>query len=257
MIRRLLVLPLLALCLVLGACSDEGKKDVAVVDVARIARESEPGKALNTFLENMQKDFNQRLMAQQEVYQQNTEDAAARQTLETMFMSMQQRLQTEEENATSSLLERILQTINTFRESRGYSVILRNDVVLSNDKAVDVTDQVLVEVNKIEIEYRPVTADQPGLDIPAVEEEGASDGEEGTADGAAADGAQAEDGDAAAPATGAQSESESTGEPAEPQEFESEADSGQAQPEAVAGDAADAADAGAADAGAAAEGDKE
>ncbi len=242
MIRRLLVLPLLAFCLVLGACGDEGKKDVAVVDVARIARESEPGKALNAFLESIQQDFNQRLMAQQEVYQQNTEDAAARQTLETMFMSMQQRLQTEEENATSILLERILQTINTFRESRGYSVILRNDVVLSHDKTVDVTDQVLAEVNKIVIEYKPVTADQPGVDIPAAEEEGA-------ADGAAAEGADAQASDAAAPQTA----SESAGESAQPaaEEFKSEAGSGEAQPEAGATHA------GAADAEAAAEGGKQ
>ena len=193
MIRRLLVLPILALCLVLGACNDEGKKDIAVVDVARIARDSEPGKALNAFLESIQSDFNQRLVAQQEVYQQNPEDAAARQTLETMFVSMQQRLQTEEQNATNILLERILQTINTFREGRGYSAILRNDVVLSHDSAVDVTDQVLVEVNKLVIEYRPVTTDKPGVDIPAAEE-----GEEGTADVSAADGPEARDGDAAA-----------------------------------------------------------
>lgn len=211
MIRRLLVLPLLALCLVLGACGDEGKKDIAVVDVARIARDSEPGKAMNAFLESIQTDFNDRLVAQQQVYQQNTEDAVARQTLETMFVSMQQRLQTEEQNATSILLERILQTINAFREGKGYSVILRNDVVLSHDKVVDVTDQVLAEVNKIVIEYKPVTTDQPGVDIPAVEVDGA-------ADDAADEGANAQDGDAAAPDAAAE-----TAAPAA-EEFKSEAD---------------------------------
>ena len=92
--NRFLLLPLLALCLLTGACLSDAqvKNDVAVVDIGRLIRDSEPGKAAQAFLEGIQKDFNDKLAAQQEKVQKNQEDKQAMQTLETMYVSMQQRM---------------------------------------------------------------------------------------------------------------------------------------------------------------------
>lgn len=160
--NRFLLLPLLALCLLTGACLSDAqvKNDVAVVDIGRLIRDSEPGKAAQAFLEGIQKDFNDKLAAQQEKVQKNQEDKQAMQTLETMYVSMQQRMQTEEQNATNVLIEQILQTVKNFRQQKNYKVIVRTEALLDYDPACDVTSLVLDEVNKLKIDFKPVTGEQ-------------------------------------------------------------------------------------------------
>ncbi len=162
MMNRFLLLPLLALCLMTGACLTDAqvKNDVAVVDIGRLIRDSEPGKAAQAFLESIQKDFNDKLAAQQEKVQQNQNDKQAMQTLETMYVSMQQRMQTEEQNATNVLIEQILQTVKNFRQQKNYKVIVRTEALLDYDPACDVTGLVLDEVNKLKIDFKPVTGEQ-------------------------------------------------------------------------------------------------
>ena len=166
MVKRIFLLPLLVLCLMLGACLPESqsKNEVAVVDLGKLIRDSEPGKQAQAFLEGIQEDFNARLMAQQKKVQANPDDQKAMQALETMYVSMQQRMQTEEQNVSNNLLEKILQTVKTFRQSKGYKAVLRSEGVVDYDASLDVTPLVLDEVNKLKMEFKPVTTDQPTID---------------------------------------------------------------------------------------------
>lgn len=165
MAKRLALLPLLALCLMLGAClpDSQSKNDIAVVDLGRLIRDSEPGKQAQTFLEGIQEDFNNRLLAQQKKVQENPDDQKAMQELETMYVSMQQRMQTEEQNVSNNLLEQVLQTVKNFRETKNYRAILRSEAMVDYEGAMDVTGLVLDEVNKLTIEFKPVTTDQPTI----------------------------------------------------------------------------------------------
>ncbi len=189
MVKRFVLLPLLALCLMLGAClpDSQSKDDIAVVDLGRLVRDSEPGKQAQTFLENIQEDFNNRLLAQQKKVQDNPDDKKAMQELETMYVSMQQRMQTEEQNVSNNLLEHVLQTVKTFREEKKFKAILRSEAVVDYDDVLDVTGLVLDEINKLTIEFKPVTSDQPT--IPATMAPAADDTDDAAAAEAAPDNA--------------------------------------------------------------------
>ena len=166
MFKRFVLLPLLACCLMFGAClpDSQSKNEIAVVDLGKLIRDSEPGKQAQAFLEGIQEDFNTRLMVQQKKVQANPDDQKAMQALETMYVSMQQRMQTEEQNVSNNLLEKILQTVKTFREAKGYKAVLRSEGVVDYDASLDVTPLVLDEVNKLKMEFKPVTSDQPTID---------------------------------------------------------------------------------------------
>ena len=170
MFKRIALLPLLVCCLMLGAClpDSQSKNEIAVVDLGKLIRDSEPGKQAQAFLEGIQEDFNARLMAQQKKVQANPDDQKAMQALETMYVSMQQRMQTEEQNVSNNLLEQILQTVKTFRQAKGYKAVLRSEGVVDYDAALDVTPLVLDEVNKLKMDFKPVTTDQPAMEPEAV-----------------------------------------------------------------------------------------
>lgn len=159
---RLLVLPLLLFSLLLGACQEQqdSKQNIAVVDLSRLVRDSEPGKAAQTFLENMQKQFNDRLVQLQAKVQADSKDTAAAQELQKIYMSLQQRMQAEEQNVNNVLFDHVLRTVKQFREQKGYKAVLRSEAALDFDKSLDVTDQLLDAVNKQTVEFKPVTKDE-------------------------------------------------------------------------------------------------
>ncbi len=161
MSMRRLLLPLLVLSLMLGACESQAQNDVGVIDLGRVLRDSEPGKAAGAFLEKIQKDFNDKIAAQQAKVQKSGDDKKERQILETMFMGMQTRLNTEEQNVTNTLIEHILQTAKTFRQQKKLRMLVRSEAVVDSDPACDVTAEFLDEVNKLKIEFKPVTQDPP------------------------------------------------------------------------------------------------
>ena len=75
--KRFILSLLLALSLCLGACeegSSKGGPTVGIVDLSRLVRDSEPGKAANAFLEKTQKSFNDRILALQNKLQANADD---------------------------------------------------------------------------------------------------------------------------------------------------------------------------------------
>ncbi len=129
--------------------------------------DSNPGKAARTFLENMQKDFNDRLTSLSKQAQDNQKDEKAAQQLQSTYMNLQQRMQAEEQNVNNALLEHVLSVIKKYREQNGLTVILRSEAALDYDKSLDVTEQLLAEVNKQNIEFKPVTHDEKPQAAPA------------------------------------------------------------------------------------------
>lgn len=167
---RLLALPVLVLSLLLGACQNPfsgSSPKVGVVDLSRLVTDSNPGKAARTFLENMQKDFNDRLTSLSKQAQDNQKDEKAAQQLQSTYMNLQQRMQAEEQNVNNALLEHVLSVIKKYREQNGLTVILRSEAALDYDKSLDVTEQLLAEVNKQNIEFKPVTHDEKPQAAPA------------------------------------------------------------------------------------------
>ncbi|MBQ1331156.1 MAG: OmpH family outer membrane protein, partial [Desulfovibrio sp.] len=162
--KRFILSLLLALSLCLGACeegSSKGGPTVGIVDLSRLVRDSEPGKAANAFLEKTQKSFNDRILALQDKLQADTKDEKVRAEFQTLYLSLQQRMQAEEQNVNNVLLDHILRTVKEYRQQKGLGAIVRSEAVLDYDKALDITDMILDELNKKNIEFKAVTSDQP------------------------------------------------------------------------------------------------
>ena len=162
--QRFILSLLLALTLCLGACqesSSQGGPTVGIVDLSRLVRDSEPGKAANAFLEKTQKSFNDRILALQDKLQADTKDEKVRAEFQTLYLSLQQRMQAEEQNVNNVLLDHILRTVKEYRAKQGLGAIVRSEAVLDYDKALDITDMILDELNKKNIEFKAVTSDQP------------------------------------------------------------------------------------------------
>ncbi len=162
--KRFILSLLLALSLCLGACeegSSKGGPTVGIVDLSRLVRDSEPGKAANAFLEKTQKSFNDRILALQDKLKANADDEKVRAEFQTLYLGLQQRMQAEEQNVNNVLLDHILRTVKEYREKKGLGAIVRSEAVLDYDKALDITDMILDELNKKNIEFKAVTSDQP------------------------------------------------------------------------------------------------
>ena len=162
--QRFILSLLLALLLCLGACEQSSSKNaptVGIVDLSRLVRDSEPGKAANAFLEKTQKSFNDRILALQNKLQANADDEKVRAEFQSLYLGLQQRMQAEEQNVNNVLLDHILRTVKEYRAKQGLGAIVRSEAVLDYDKALDITDMILDELNKKNIEFKAVTSDQP------------------------------------------------------------------------------------------------
>ena len=138
----------LGLCLLLPACqqADTAKPQLAVVDMARIMRDSEPGKAGVKFLEGIQAEMQSSLNDIQSRLQKNPNDAQAQKELQTIYMAAQQRMQTEQQNVINVLYDMVQRVINGYRTEKGYAVILNSEAAAAYDAKADVTADIVAAV---------------------------------------------------------------------------------------------------------------
>jgi outer membrane protein len=169
-------LPLLLFSLLaLPACQQATPpQKIAVVDMSRIMRDSEPAKNGVKFLESLHADMQEKINAIQERLTQEPDDEAAQKELQSVYMASQQRMQTEQQHVISLLDDVIQRVINTCREQKGYDVIINAEVTAAFSPAVDVTTEVIAEVNKHPLEFKPAADesarnDPPGVKTPASE----------------------------------------------------------------------------------------
>ena len=158
-IRYFMPLALL-LSLMLIACQQgEGtsQSKLAVVDMTRIMRDSEAGKAGVKHLEALQADMQEQLNAIQGRLEKNANDADAQKELQTVYMMSQQRMQVEQQNVVNLLYDTIQRVINTYRTEKGYTVIISTEAAAAFDSKSDVTNEVLELVNKQKLDFKAVT----------------------------------------------------------------------------------------------------
>lgn len=172
---RLLVLSLLVLCLAVSGCQQpqEPAVKVAVVDMNRLLRDSEPGKEASRFLEGMQKEIQQQIDDVQARLGKDPENEALQRELQAIYMGGQQRINAEQQNVVSQLLDLTQRLVNNYRKANGLSVVLGSDVAVAYDPALDVTNALLDEMNKQKVNFVSVSNPQPAVpaaaDAPAAE----------------------------------------------------------------------------------------
>lgn len=131
---------------------------LAVVDMARIMRDSEPGKAGVKFLEGLQAEMQGKLNEIQARLEKDPKDEAAQKELQSVYMASQQRMQAEQQNVVNVLYDAVQRTVNAYREQKGYDVILSTEGAASFNPKVDVTTALIEEVNKQKLDFKPVAA---------------------------------------------------------------------------------------------------
>ncbi len=177
------IIPILVLSLSLLACNSPSAEEsaqktsaptvqsFAVVDTAKIFRESEPGKAGVEFLKGVQGDMQIELATLQAKMQADPENPALQQEAQSVFAQLQQRMNAEEQNVVNVLNELVQRTLDEYRASEKISVIVGTEAALSYDKAVDVTDAIISAMNKHKIEYKSIMPEAPAkVETPAVEQ---------------------------------------------------------------------------------------
>ena len=221
---RLLILSLLVLCLAVSGCqqTQEPAVKVGVVDMNRLLRDSEPGKEASRFLEGMQKEIQQQIDDVQARLGKDPENENLQRELQAIYMGGQQRINAEQQNVVSQLLDLTQRLVNNYRKANGLSVVLGTDVAVAYDPALDVTNALLDEMNKQKVNFVSVSNPQPEAPA-AADATAAQDAKAAEAPAPAAQDAKAAEKPAAKPAPAAEQAAPAAEKPAAAKAAPSEA----------------------------------
>ena len=150
-------LPLVVL--LLGGCTspaDSPAPAVAVVDSARVFKESLPGKAGIKHLESLHESMQAELNTLQQELQDKPNDETLQQKLQEKYMVYQQRISAEQQQVINTLNEAIQKALDACRAQQKLALIVGTDVVLSFGPTADITSAVITEVNKAKVEFKPI-----------------------------------------------------------------------------------------------------
>lgn len=151
---------LAALATVLAACNNTPK--IAVVDGAKVFRESKPGQDAMAYLRTKNDELQAEAKSAQEKVQakQTQENAAAFQEAITKYQST---MGAEQQRVVGLLQDQFNKILEKYRKDNKVDVILAKDVALSYDEANDITNKVIEEINKtpIDLNAKPAVAAKP------------------------------------------------------------------------------------------------
>jgi len=159
---------LLLATLLLGSCispANSSAPATAVVDSARIFKESEPGKAGIKHLETLHESMQAELSALQQELQANPNDEALQQKLQEKYMVYQQRISAEQQQVINTLNDAIQKALDACRAQKKLALIVGTDTVLSYSPAADITSAVISEVNKTKVEFKPIEPETGGVQV--------------------------------------------------------------------------------------------
>ncbi len=148
---------LVAVASLLAACNNTPK--IAVVDGAKVFRESKPGQDAMAYLRTKSNDLQAEAKAAQEKVQakQSQENAAAFQEAVTKYQTT---MGAEQQRVVGLLQENFNKLLEKYRKDNKVDVVIAKDVVLSSDESTDITNKIIEEFNKttIDLNAKPAAA---------------------------------------------------------------------------------------------------
>lgn len=150
----------LVLAFMLAACDDGQAPKIGVVDLNRLMRDSAPGKAGLKYIESQQADLQSALDKIQDKLEKNPGDEAAVQELQKVYAASQQKIQAEGQGVVTRLFDSIQVALDNYRKQNGYQILIRVEALDSFDPALDVTNAIMAEVDKIKIDFKPAAENQ-------------------------------------------------------------------------------------------------
>lgn len=150
------------------------------VDIARLMKESEPGKAGVKFIEDQQASMQKELDEVQDKLEKNPKDQALMQELQKTYAASQQRIQAEGQSVANQLFDLVQKALEKYRADNGYDMLVGVEALAAYNPALDVTDAVMVEVNKSALDLKAVSdgAAPKKEEAPAKKEEKSAPGGE-------------------------------------------------------------------------------
>lgn len=133
-------------------------QSLAVVNTDIIFEQSEHGKALIAYFENAQKEGIKQLESIEEKRKKAEEkkDEKLLQAIETEMQTtayeLQDKLQTEQEYLFTAILDKLKQTIETYRKNNNIDVILHTAETASYNPEIDITQNIMKEFNKVKFD---------------------------------------------------------------------------------------------------------
>jgi outer membrane protein len=162
--KKLCALLLLALAAsVLVGCNDTSNK-FAVVDGAKVFRESKPGQEAMAYLRDKSTELQAEAKAAQDKVQakQTQENAAAFQEAVTKYQTT---MGAEQQRVVGLLQDQFNKILEKYRKDNKVDVVLAKDVVLSYEESSDITNKIIEEINKASIDLKAPAA--PAADAAA------------------------------------------------------------------------------------------
>lgn len=162
--KKLCALLLLAVVAsVLVGCNDTSNK-IAVVDGAKVFRESKPGQEAMAYLRDKSTELQAEAKAAQDKVQakQTQENAAAFQEAVTKYQTT---MGAEQQRVVGLLQDQFNKILEKYRKDNKVDVILAKDVVLSYEETADITNKIIEEINKASIDLKAQPA--PAAAAPA------------------------------------------------------------------------------------------
>lgn len=129
---------------------------IGVADVARLMKESVPGKAGISYLEEQQKKYQKELDVIQDRLEKDPSDEASMKELQQLYSVSQQRIQAEGQNVASLIFDTVQKVLDNYRNDKGLDVILSQDTIASFAPAIDVTKEVMAILDKQKIDFKPL-----------------------------------------------------------------------------------------------------
>ena len=152
MILRTLALAMAAL-LLWGAAAGAEEEKWAVVDISRLMKESDPGKAGIKYIEDQQTLMQKDLDDIQSKLENAPKDQELMRSLQQTYAASQQKIQAAGASIANMLFDAVKSALDKYRADNGYAMLIGVEAVASYDPAKDVTEAVMAEVNKAKLDF--------------------------------------------------------------------------------------------------------
>lgn len=144
---------LMVLCLFAFGCT---KASVGVVNTKMVYENSQAGKDGMAYLENLSSELEGEITTMQKNMEDAKDKNAAQAEFQQVLMAMQQRFSSEQQQVLTKLSDAFEKARQVVLEKNRLSVLLPEDVPLTYDPAVDVTQQIIDEMDAQNVTYAPV-----------------------------------------------------------------------------------------------------
>lgn len=156
MLRKVLVFALLALPLLAG-CNQESKSGgIAVVDLARVQKESAVVKSIQDHLTKMNNDLMTKALAADKARKDNPGEESDK-TFNATMNALQQSMQAEQQRLGNYLGQELKRIMEEYRAEKKLDALLLKEAVAAENPSLDATDEILKRLDAL----------KPDLTVPA------------------------------------------------------------------------------------------